>query len=44
MKGADPAAGLADHYPAWLDKLADDVTVEGSLLNGAVQTLAVVGA
>jgi hypothetical protein len=42
MEGADPAAGLADYYPAWLDKLADDVTVEGSLLNGAVQALAVV--
>jgi hypothetical protein len=28
MKGADPAAGLADYYPAWLDKLADDLTVE----------------
>jgi hypothetical protein len=41
MKGADPAAGLADYYPAWLDKLADDVTVEGSLLNGAVQAVAV---
>jgi hypothetical protein len=35
MKGADPAAGLADYYPARPDKLADDVTVEGSLLNGA---------
>src|SRR5262249_44459989 len=25
---------LADHYPAWLDNLADDVTVEGSMLDG----------
>ena len=24
----DPA--LADYYPAWLDNLADDVTLEGS--------------
>ena len=31
----DPA--LADYYPAWLDNLADDATVEGSLLDGAVQ-------
>lgn len=31
----DPA--LADYYPAWLDNLADDVTVEGSMLDGAVQ-------
>ena len=28
---------LADYYPAWLDNLADDVTVEGSMLDGAVQ-------
>ena len=31
----DPA--LANYYPAWLDNLADDATVEGSLLDGAVQ-------
>jgi hypothetical protein len=29
--------GLGDYYPAWLDNLADDVTVEGSVLDGAVQ-------
>jgi hypothetical protein len=28
---------LANYYPAWLDNLADDVTVEGSLLDGALQ-------
>jgi hypothetical protein len=33
----EPARGIADYYPAWLDNLADDVTVEGSLLDGAVQ-------
>jgi hypothetical protein len=32
-----PARGIADYYPAWLDNLAEDVTVEGSLLDGAVQ-------
>jgi hypothetical protein len=32
-----PARGITDYYPAWLDNLADDVTVEGSLLDGAVQ-------
>jgi hypothetical protein len=32
--GGDPA--LADYYPAWLDNLADDVTVEVSMLDGAV--------
>ena len=31
----DPA--LADYYPAWLDNLAVDVTVEGSMLDGAVE-------
>jgi hypothetical protein len=31
------APGLKDYYPAWLDNLADDVTLEGSLLDGAVQ-------
>ena len=30
----DPA--LANYYPAWLDNLADDVTVEGSMLDGTV--------
>ena len=28
---------LADYYPAWLDKLADDVTLEGSMMDGFVQ-------
>ena len=37
LGGGDPAHRLTDYYPAWLDKLADDVTVEGSLLDGAVQ-------
>jgi hypothetical protein len=27
----------ADYYPEWIDSLADDVTLEGSLLDGAVQ-------
>ena len=33
----DPAGRFADYYPAWMDKLAGDVTLEGSLLDGAVQ-------
>jgi len=33
----DPAARFTDYYPAWLDNLADDVTIEGSLLDGAAQ-------
>ena len=33
----DPAGRFADYYPAWIDKLADDVTLEGSMLDGDVQ-------
>ena len=33
----DPARSLADYYPAWLDNLADDVTLEGSAMDGFVQ-------
>ena len=25
----DPAGRFADYYPAWMDKLASDVTLEG---------------
>jgi hypothetical protein len=32
-----PAGRFTDYYPAWIDKLAHNVTVEGSLLDGAVQ-------
>ncbi|MBV9577940.1 MAG: hypothetical protein JO057_05045 [Chloroflexi bacterium] len=32
---ANPA--LANYSPAWLSNLADDVTLEGSMMNGAVQ-------
>lgn len=35
LVSGDP--GLADYYPAWVDNLADDATVEGSMLDGAVQ-------
>jgi len=33
----DPAGKLADYYPAWLDNLAGDVTLEGSAMDGFVQ-------
>jgi hypothetical protein len=36
LSGGDPAGRFNDYYPTWLDNLADDVTLEGSLLNGAV--------
>ena len=35
--GGDPAGRFTDYYPAWVDNLADDVTIEGSLLDGAAQ-------
>ena len=35
LSGGDPT--LKDYYPAWLDNMADDATVEGSMLDGAVQ-------
>src|SRR5262245_55268883 len=35
--GRPDAAGRFTDYPAWVDKLADDVTLEGSLQDGAVQ-------
>jgi len=28
---------LKDYYPAWVDNLADDVVLEGTLLDGTVQ-------
>ena len=37
LGGGDPGGRFTDYYPAWLDDLADDVTVEGSMLDGAVQ-------
>jgi hypothetical protein len=40
LGNGDPA--LTGYYPAWLDNLADDATVEGSLLNGAVRGAKVV--
>jgi len=35
MEKANPP--LKDYYPVWVDNLAEDATVEGSLLDGAVQ-------
>lgn len=34
---AEPAGAYADYYPPWLEHLADDVTIEGSLLDGAAR-------
>ncbi len=37
LGNGDPGPQLADYYPAWLDNLADDVTLEGSAMDGFVQ-------
>ena len=36
-RSAIPPDRLANYYPAWLDNLADDVTIEGSAMDGFVQ-------
>ena len=35
LGSGDPA--LTDYYPAWVNNIAEDATVEGSMLNGVVQ-------
>lgn len=35
LGSGDP--GLKDYFPAWVNNMADDATVEGSMLNGVVQ-------
>jgi hypothetical protein len=37
LERGDPAGRFADYHPAWVDKMASDVTLEGSILDGAVQ-------
>jgi hypothetical protein len=37
IRGGNPDPRFTDYYPAWLDNLANDVTIEGSLLDGAAQ-------
>jgi hypothetical protein len=37
MGSGDADPQLADYYPEWLDNLADDVTLEGSAMDGFVQ-------
>ncbi|MFD7433401.1 hypothetical protein [Streptomyces sp. NPDC059861] len=34
LGSGDPARQRTDYHPLWLDNLADDVTTEGSVLNG----------
>jgi len=33
----EPASKFTDYFPEWLNQLAEDVTLESSLLNGVVQ-------
>jgi hypothetical protein len=42
LGGGDPARRFSNYYPTWVDNLADDVTLEGSLQDGAVQGAEVV--
>jgi hypothetical protein len=35
LGSGDPARRRTDYYPAWLNNLADDVTLEASAMNGA---------
>jgi hypothetical protein len=35
LRSGDPARNLTDYYPSWLNNLADDVTIEGSAMDGA---------
>src|SRR6188472_4739791 len=37
LKRGDPDGRFTDYHPAWVEKLASDATLEGSLLDGAVQ-------
>ena len=37
LDSGDPARRRTDYYPPWLDDLADDVTLEGSVMNGVVR-------
>lgn len=34
LRSGDPAPSLTDYFPSWLDNLADDVTIEGSAMDG----------
>jgi len=34
MGKGDPGGRFAGYYPAWVDKLASDVTLEGPMLDG----------
>ena len=37
LRRGDPVGRFANYHPGWVEKLASDATLEGSLLDGAVQ-------
>jgi hypothetical protein len=37
LESGDAASSLTDYYPSWLDNLADNVTIEGSAMDGVAQ-------
>jgi hypothetical protein len=37
LGSGDPDPELTDYYPEWLDNLADDVTLEGSAMDGFLE-------
>jgi hypothetical protein len=37
LESGDAARSLTDYYPSWLDNLADDVTIEGSAMDGVAR-------
>jgi len=37
LGSGDPSRRSTDYHPEWLDRLAEDVTLEGSMLNGTVR-------
>jgi hypothetical protein len=37
LGSGQPARQRTDHYPEWIDDLADDVTMEGAVLTGIVK-------
>ena len=43
LDSGDPARRHTDYFPAWLDNLADDVTLEAAAMNGAAPGAQAVG-
>src|SRR5215831_10221386 len=37
LETTDPTPSLTDYFPSWLNNLADDVTIEGSAMDGVAR-------